>query len=188
MIKISYVAFSTSFKPIVLIGELLAELDNVETLKPKRVWRVTYIEPLAEFRKDFGSLTSGGATAKTEMTELRVNDLRILQVRFLPLDDIKVETFFGQSNQRAAIRNATFVITQGIMGLDPTLSKTEIWNIEDKRLFFTVTNLSAVTKSKNRILFTGFQYFVSEVDVSKMDVGKLKRLPMTFIPVAAGGS
>lgn len=180
----SYQAFHPSFQPIVLIGEYIAELDNRETLQPRAVWKVTYYEPLPEFVKDFGSLTAGAATAKTEMEELKGNDYRIIQMRCLPLDNVQVDVFVGQSNQKYATRNAAFSFSRRVIGLDPSLAKTEIWNVEDKRIYFKVTNLDAATRGKNRVLLTGIQYYVEPVDPRKIAA---ERIPMTFIPVAAGG-
>jgi len=153
-------AFPTEFIPIVRKGENL-ELVKSDTGEVVGYYNVTYIEQLPEKIHNFGSLAAETSADDQEVTDLYMKDNQLAQYRLIPLDDEEITVSQPKSKKRFATKSYVHKITARTCQIAPHL--TQLFVLEDEKIFFTVKNPSKYTRPMHRILYYGWRFCLTKL-------------------------
>ncbi|RLJ08586.1 MAG: hypothetical protein DRP12_00025 [Candidatus Aenigmatarchaeota archaeon] len=135
-------------EPVALPGE------NIVILPDNKPFRVAWIEPLPAIDKDFGSLAAGAETGDTEVTDVYTDENQLVQFRIIPLDDVEVTV----KQPRAKGRWVTKVVQAKLIKDNPHDNLAEMFQFEDRGLFFNVKNPTSYTLPASRVRLVGFRF------------------------------
>jgi hypothetical protein len=160
-----YASKAGDIDPVALVNETVAIW-----LKARwHMYRVTYIEPMP---KSANLIFDQGALAALAQTgDVRLNNLDqqstpsgMIQLRFYPLDDIRVEFKIGRSESRFAAANVLAQADRFTIINDPCLHTTEVFILEDNSAYVNCTNPTAYATAMSRVQFFGFRYMMKDYD------------------------
>jgi len=146
-------------KPIALVGE------NVHLMPQNKYYTVERMETLPPFIVDFGSLTAGKTKEKERIEDTEMPKTWLAQYRFKPLDDIEIKVYQPEGKGKYLIKKDEVMVSVNIFirEIDPCLHLTELFQWEDTRLLFTVTNPTKYDLPTSRVLFFGIRYKLKEI-------------------------
>ena len=172
-------AFATHFEPVARIGENLLVLPK----EKYGYYKVTAIEPIPIIIKDFGAINAESESKDTAITEVELNEDEIGQFRFIPLDDIEVEIKQPLANARGFTKTVVTRVSKLSAQLDPTLKHTEVFTIEDEKLYFKIKNPSKSNISRSRVAIFGWKFKVKEL---KAKPQKYAVIQVEVLPTGGG--
>jgi len=159
------------FEPVVQPNE------NVEI--NGKYYVVERIDPIPAIDVDFGAL-SAGATAKSELDDIKVEDDEFAQYRFIPIDNIDVIEFkqpAGVGRWRTKAGTVGFLppVTEYPEPHVEGLQLTEFFQHKDRSIEMTVKARTAVSRS--RVRFYGYIFTIEQ----------LEEKPDVFLSIPVGG-
>lgn len=126
-------AFRTDFEPIARVDE------RVLLIPQYKLYEVVWVQAVQPIVKDFGSLTSGSSSTKTELdTELELEENELGQWRIEPIDDVKVAVFLLSANRMFSTRYTDTYIEllnpkHSIYSSVPAGIETLLWTVTSGR-------------------------------------------------------
>jgi hypothetical protein len=203
----------TSFLPPVgKIGHYLALLRDKG--KTTDFYSIRFLAPLPEKVLYLNSATTatlvkGGVTpGTTDLTaEGSSSDIRLqpfeltsrsntmLQLRYVPLDDIEVTLKKPKTSKGYSTANVSFVVTPRITAIDPSLAVTEFIVFEDEKVYMDIYNPTKQDAVHCRIMFMGWYYtleninahvdgynrYLNRIYLKDPKTGKTQTFPVTFL-------
>lgn len=174
--------------PVALAGQ------NVAIWTPP-VWvayKVVFMEPYPLSNPlvfDSGAVAAGATANALQLTNLELTETppEMTQLRFFPLDDIRVRLTRGQSGTRFKSANITALIDRFTKMDDPCGHTTEFVVLTTDEPFIQVTNPTGYALTISRTIFYGFRFILEDLKVKheRVDQIEARVTPITF--VAAGG-
>jgi len=160
-------------KPVALVDENIQVYDEGKW----KYYRVTFIEPIQPFQRDFGSITAGGSTGDKDIEELRVGKGWCAIVRVVLVDDLKVTVKQPKAITRYVVSEK---VTSYLTALNEVLGLrhlTELCVLEERVPIFDVTNPTKYDVPASRVVFYGL----------KMEMEELPAKPEKYASLMATG-
>jgi len=180
-----YAGKAGEIDPVALVNEKVA-------IWLKAMWhlyKVIYIEPMpksANLIFDQGALAALAQSGDVRLLNLdqQTKPSGMLQVRFYPLDDIRVEFKIGRSESRFTAANVMAQVDRFTVLADPCLHTTEVFILEDNSAYVNCTNPTAYATAMSRVQFFGFRYLLEDMDTAKSKPEEIKQsFPnVVFVP------
>lgn len=153
-------AFQIEFLPVVRKGENL-EIIKSDTGEVVGYYHVNYIEQLPEKIHDFGSIAAATSSEDQEVTDLYMKDGQLAQYRIIPLEDVEVTISQPKAKKRFATKSYIHKITARTNQIAP--HQTQLFVLEDEKIFFTVKNPTKYARPKHRILYHGWRFCLTKL-------------------------
>lgn len=123
---------------------------------------VTYVEPLpasSQMVRDFGAAAANATIAQAEVTTFDVDNDNLLQLRFMPIDDVEFILWLTRSQGKFATRGVHTRVSKKTSAADPAWATTE-FNVfgRDRNPFIETRNLGDYAIAQARALFWGYKY------------------------------
>ena len=183
-----YYAKPGPMTPIALVGHKVA----IWAPPNWTTYRVLFREPLprsAALLFDVGAVAAGVASAATALANLEMsgNPPEMAQLRWYPLDDIRVRLSRGQADIRFKTQNIIAEADLFTEQVDRCLHSTEFVILGEDEPTLTVTNPSDYALAQTRVAFFGYRYILESLKFVSPKVEEVEKAlaPITF--VAAGG-
>lgn len=124
-------------------------------------FKVVYIEPVPRsdpIQQNFGILAAAAPSAKTRVTLLDMPDVEFGQFRGFVIDDVAVDLFLAQADQRYKLKNANARLDRFTDLRDPCGHTTEFYVYQDQSAYMIATNRTGYANTQSRAAFYGFRY------------------------------
>lgn len=132
-------------------------------------YRVRYLEPLPKSHQlvfDQGILAAGASSGDVRLINLdqQTTPPAIAQLRFFPLDDIRVTVKVGVAEARFTTARVTAEADRLSILSDPDLHLTEIVVLQQNSVYVNCT--AVVATNMSRVAFFGYRYLLDDLDIA----------------------
>jgi len=167
--------------PVGKIGHYISLLRDKG--KTADFYSIRYYSPLPEKVLHLNSATTATLVASgvtpgttdlatvTTKSDIRLQPLELssksntmLQLRYVPLDDIEVTLKKPKTVKGYSTENVTFKVTPRIATIDPTLSLTEFFVFEDEKVYMDIYNPTKQSLVLCRVMFMGWYYILENIN------------------------
>jgi len=160
-------------KPIALVDEYLQVYDEGEW----KYFKVTYIEPIQPFQRDFGSLAAGTTTGDKDIEELKLGVGWCAIVRVVLVDDLQVTVKQPKAKTRYVVGEKISTYLTALNEVLGLRHLTELCILEDRVPIFDIKNPTKYDVPISRVVFYGL----------KMEVEELPTKPERYATLEATG-
>lgn len=174
--------------PVALPGHNVAIWTGVVWV----AYKVVFMEPFPRSNPlvfDSGAVGAGLTANALQLILLEMSDSpsEMAQLRFFPLDDIRVRLTRGQSGTRFKSQSITTLVDKFTKMDDPCGHTTEFVVLTTDEPFIQVANPTGYALAISRVAFFGFRFIMDDLKVKheRADQIEARVSPITF--VAAGG-
>ena len=155
-------------------------------------YRVAYVEPLprsAQLVFNQGAVAAGGGSGDVQLLNLELSDTPpgLAQLRFYPLDDIRVTLKRGVGDTRFKTLRVVAEADRFTRLIDPCLHTTEFVILSVDEPYLNVTNPTDYNLAQTRVAFFGYRFVLDDLKKNFKTPKEAKEAlgPITF--VNAGG-
>ena len=161
--EVRYYAKPGPTAPLALPNQLIGIWLRTEW----QCYRIEHLEPIPRshpFIKDLGNIALNSTSGKTEITELqqRLSPPEAFQLRFYPLDDIRVTLYIGSADTRFMTVKGTATVDLFTRLIDPDLHSTEVVILTNSNPFLDAANPGDYALVKSRVAFFGYRYSLAK--------------------------
>jgi len=160
-------------KPPALVDEQLQIYDEGTW----KYYKVTFIEPILPFQKDFGSLAAGKTTGDKDVEELKLGAGWCALVRIYQVDDLQVTVKQPKAKTRFVVGEKITTFLTALVEQLGLRHLAELTVLEDKIPIVDIKNPTKYNIAKSRLVFYGI----------KMEIEKLPTKPEKYTSLEATG-
>lgn len=182
-----YYSKSGPIDPLALVNENVA----IWARNNWHCYRVEYLEPLPKSHPlvfDMGALLAGATSGDTIITNLDQHAAptpSMAQLRFYPLEDVRVTFKIGQAEARFTTLRVTATVDRFTRIEDPCLHTTEVLVLMGNTPYIDCENPTRYNLASSRVAFFGFRFALTDLNVIAKTVAEAKSKvssPLTFVP------
>lgn len=181
-----YYAQAGPIDPLALVNENVAIWNRGNW----HCYRVEYLEPLPKSHPlvfDPGALAAGATSGDTILPNLdqHFDPPAMAQLRFYPLEDVRVTFKIGQAEARFTTIRITATVDRFTQIEDPCLHTTEVLVLMNNTPYIDCANPTNYALTSSRVAFFGFRFSLFDLNVIAKTVAEAKSKvasPLTFVP------
>lgn len=129
-------------------------------------------------------LTTEGTSSDIRLQpfELSSKSNTMLQLRYVPLDDIEVVLKKPKTVKGYSTENITFAVTPRITAIDPSLGITEFFVFEDEKVYMDIENPTKQDAVLCRVMFMGWYYILENINQHVLNYNRYLNKILVKVP------
>ena len=130
-------------------------------------YRITHYEPIPRsnpFVQNFGAVpaTAWSGNTNVAMLQQRLSPPEAFQMRFYPMDDIRILFYIGNADTRFMTARQTAQADLFTMQVDSDLHSTEVVVLTNSNPYLNVYNPTGYNLAQTRVAFFGYRYALDQ--------------------------